>query len=184
MTRQVTPSQTAGPFLHIGMLWPDGPSIVEADEPGAIWISGRIVDGAGDPVADGLVETWQADALGRFASPEDPRGATTDFRGWGRCETDALGWWRIRTVKPGQVPGPDGTMQAPHIDVTVHARGLLRHLFTRIYFADEAEANAADPVLAALPDAARRTLLAHPTEGGYHHDMLLQGDDATVFFDA
>lgn len=185
MSAQVTPSQTAGPFLHIGMLWPDGPTVVAAEEPGAIWISGRIVDGANEPVADGLVETWQADAQGRFASAEDPRGTTTDFRGWARCETDAQGWWRIRTVKPGPVPGPKGTVQAPHIDVTVHARGLLRQLLTRIYFADDSEANAADPVLAALPDdAARRTLLAQPVEGGYHHEMLLQGDDATVFFDA
>ena len=183
MSLQVTPSQTAGPFLHIGMLWPDGPTVVADTEPGAVWIGGRVIDGAGDPVADGLIETWQADAQGRFASAEDPRGTTTDFRGWGRCETDAQGGWRIRTVKPGPVPGPGGTVQAPHIDVTIHARGLLRQVLTRIYFADEAEANAADPVLAALPDAARRTLLAQPADGGYHHDVLLQGDDATVFFD-
>ena len=185
MSRGITPSQTAGPFLHIGMLWPDGPTVVDADTPGALWIGGRILDGAGDVVADALVETWQADAAGRFASSEDPRGAIDGFRGWGRCETDADGGWRIRTVKPGPVPGPDGAPQAPHIDVTLHARGLLRQLFTRIYFADEREANAVDPVLTGLPDdAARRSLLATPTDGGYAIDILLQGgDDATCFFD-
>jgi protocatechuate 3,4-dioxygenase alpha subunit len=185
MSLIVTPSQTAGPFLHLGMLWPDGPTVVGEDAPGALWISGRIVDGAGDVVADALVETWQADPDGRFPSPEDPRGAAVGFRGWARCETDTDGRWRIRTVKPGPVPGPDGTTQAPHIDITIHARGLLRQLFTRIYFADELEANGADPVLSGLPDdAARRSLLAIPVEGRYAFDINLQGDDATVFFDA
>jgi protocatechuate 3,4-dioxygenase alpha subunit len=183
-----TPSQTAGPFLHIGLLWPDGPMVVDEDATGAIWIGGRIVDGAGDAVADALVETWQADAEGRFPSAEDPRGAVTGFRGWGRCETDAQGCWRIRTVKPGPVPGPDDTMQAPHIDLTIHARGLLRQLFTRVYFADEADANNADPVLTSLSNEhARSTLIATPTEageGGYTIDIRLQGNDATVFFEA
>jgi protocatechuate 3,4-dioxygenase alpha subunit len=180
----VTPSQTAGPFLHIGMLWPDGPSVVDENAPGAIWIGGRIVDGAGEMVADALVETWQADPAGRFASPEDPRGAVADFRGWGRCATDDQGNWRIHTIKPGPVPASDNGTQAPHIDLTIHARGLLRQLFTRVYFADEADANSADPVLSSLPDdAARRSLLAAPVEGGYVIDIRLQGDDATVFFE-
>jgi protocatechuate 3,4-dioxygenase alpha subunit len=194
-----TPSQTAGPFLHIGMLWPDGPMVVDEDAPGAIWIGGRIVDGAGEAVTDALVETWQADAEGRFASSEDPRGAVTDFRGWGRCETDDHGRWRICTVKPGPVPGPDGSTQAPHLDLTIHARGLLRHLLTRVYFADEADANNADPVLTSLSsENARSSLLATPVEGegegqraggrgtrgGYTIDIRLQGDDATVFFEA
>ena len=184
MDLQITPSQTAGPFLHIGMLWPDGPEVVGADEPGAIWLGGRVTDGAGEPVTDALVETWQADAQGRFASAEDPRGAVEGFRGWGRCATDADGCWRIRTVKPGPVP-VSGGLQAPHIDLALHARGLLRQVLTRVYFADEAEANAADPVLSALPDdAARATLLATPVEGGYQHDIRMQGDDATVFFHA
>lgn len=185
MARQITPSQTAGPFLHIGLLWPDGPTVVTGDDPAAITLTGRIVDGAGDVVADALVETWQADADGRFASTEDPRGpATSDFRGWARCETDADGRWRIVTVKPGPVPGPGGTTQAPHVDCTIHARGLLRHLFTRIYFADEAQANAADPVLTNLSDERRATLLASPVDAGYDLDIILQGDRATVFFDA
>jgi protocatechuate 3,4-dioxygenase alpha subunit len=185
MARQITPSQTAGPFLHIGLLWPDGPTVVTGDDPAAITLTGRIVDGAGDVVADALVETWQADADGRFASTEDPRGpATSGFRGWGRCATDADGRWRIVTVKPGPVPGPGGTTQAPHVDCTIHARGLLRQLFTRIYFADEAQANAADPVLTDLPDERGATLLASPVDGGYDLDIILQGDRATVFFDA
>jgi protocatechuate 3,4-dioxygenase, alpha subunit len=180
----VTPSQTAGPFLHIGMLWPDGPSVVDENAPGAIWIGGRIVDGAGEMVTDALVETWQADPAGRFASPEDPRGAVADFRGWGRCATDDQGSWRIHTIKPGPVPASDSGTQAPHIDLTIHARGLLRQLFTRVYFADEADANSTDPVLLSLPDdAARRSLLAAPVEGGYVIDFRLQGDDATVFFE-
>lgn len=180
----ITPSQTAGPFLHLGMLWPDGPTVVDEDAPGALWLGGRIVDGADQAVADGLVETWQADAQGRFASAEDPRGAVSGFRGWARCETDDQGRWRIRTVKPGAVPGPDGVAQAPHIAFTVHARGLLRQLFTRLYFADEPAANAQDPVLSSLPDdTARTTLLATPVDGGYTFDMRLQGDDATVFFE-
>jgi protocatechuate 3,4-dioxygenase alpha subunit len=184
MMLPVTPSQTAGPFLHIGMLWPDGPMVVDEDAPGAIWIGGRIIDGAGELIGDALVETWQADAEGRFASPEDPRGAVTDFRGWGRCQTDGQGSWRIRTVKPGPAPAPDGGVQAPHIDLTIHARGLLRQLFTRVYFADEADANSADPVLASLPDDdARRSLLATEVKGGYAIDIRLQGDDATVFFE-
>jgi protocatechuate 3,4-dioxygenase alpha subunit len=185
MGRQITPAQTAGPFLHIGLLWPDGATAVAQDDPAAIVLTGSITDGGGEPVADALVETWQADADGRFASDEDPRGVgTSGFRGWARCATDEAGRWRIVTVKPGRVPGPDGTTQAPHIDCTLHARGLLRHLFTRIYFADEAAANAADPVLADLPDGRRVTLLATPVDGGYHLDMFLQGDRATVFFDA
>jgi protocatechuate 3,4-dioxygenase alpha subunit len=185
----VTPSQTAGPFLHLGMVWPDGPTVVDEDAPGAVWIGGRIIDGAGAPVADGIVETWQADSHGRFASAEDPRvrtsaGEAAGFRGWGRCTTDDEGRWRIRTVKPGPVPGPNGTIQAPHIDLTIHARGLLRQLFTRIYFADEPDANSADPVLSGLPDdAARNSLLATHAESGYTADIVLQGDHATVFFD-
>lgn len=181
---QITPSQTAGPYLRIGLTWDAGPTVVAADTPGAIWLSGRIVDGAGEPVADGLVETWQADADGRFSSAEDPRGTANGFRGFGRCAADDDGRWRIRTIKPGAVPGPDGTVQTPHIDLTVHARGILRQLLTRVCFADERDANAADPMLAALPDDARTTLLAVPVKGGYQFDIRLQGDDATVFFDA
>jgi protocatechuate 3,4-dioxygenase alpha subunit len=182
---RITPEQTAGPFLHIGMLWPDGPNAVAEDDPAAIVLTGRIVDGADEPVADALIETWQADGDGRFASDEDPRGrATGPFRGWARSAADDDGRWRIVTVKPGAVPGPGGATQAPHIDCTIHARGLLRHLFTRIYFADEHTANDGDPVLSALAEERRATLLAAATDAGYELDIRLQGDRATVFFDA
>jgi protocatechuate 3,4-dioxygenase alpha subunit len=178
-----TPSQTVGPFFAIGLPWPDGPYVVAEGTPGAIWLEGHVLDGAGDPVPDALVETWQADPDGRFNHPDDPRGAAGDFRGFGRSAADDDGAWRILTLKPGQVPGPDGTLQAPHIDVSIFARGLLNRVVTRIYFADEEAANASDPVLAALADGAQRTtLLAQPTAAGYRLDFRLQGEGETVFF--
>jgi len=170
----LTPTQTVGPFFAVGLVWPDGPDAVPADAPGAIWLGGRIFDGAGDPVADALVETWQADPDGHVT----PAG----FRGFGRCPTDATGHWRIRTRKPGAVPGPDGRPQAPHVDLSIFARGLLDRVVTRLYFADEEAANAADPVLAALPPARRRTVIAAGADGGYTLDIHLQGPDETVFF--
>ena len=180
-----TPSQTVGPFFHVGMLWPDGPFAVAADVPGATWLRGRVTDGAGDPVPEGLVEIWQADPDGRFPHPDDPRGpvTTSGFRGFARCPTDTDGRYAIRTLKPGPVPF-DGSevMQAPHIDVSVFGRGLLDRLVTRIYFADEQAANAADPVLATIDPHRRGTLLAIPTGEGYVFDIVLQGDDETVFF--
>jgi protocatechuate 3,4-dioxygenase alpha subunit len=178
-----TPSQTVGPFFAIGLPWADGPFVVEEGTPGAIWLSGFVLDGAGDPVPDALIETWQADPDGRFNHFDDPRGAAGDFRGFGRSAADDDGQWRILTLKPGPVPGPDGSTQAPHIDVSIFARGLLNRVVTRIYFADEAEANAADPVLAALDgEAERATLIAQPVEDGYRHDFRLQGAGETVFF--
>ena len=183
-----TPSQTVGPFLALGLPWPDGPQVVPPGTPGAFWISGRLLDGAGQPVPDGLVETWQADPAGRFNHPDDPRGAVSPaipgFRGFGRCPTDRDGRWRIHTVKPGVLPGPGATTQAPHLDVSVLARGLLHRVVTRIYFADEPTANAADPVLTSLAEPAdRATLLAAPTPDGYRFDIRLQGAGETVFFD-
>jgi protocatechuate 3,4-dioxygenase, alpha subunit len=183
VTALPTPSQTIGPFFAVGLLWPDGPRVVADGTPGALRLSGRLLDGAGDPVPDALVETWQADPEGRFAHPDGRRGAAlAGFRGFGRCPTDAEGRFWVLTVKPGPVPGPDGGRQAPHVDLTIFARGLLRQAVTRVYFADEPAANAADPVLAALPEAARATLLAAPVAGGYHLDVHLQGERATVFF--
>jgi protocatechuate 3,4-dioxygenase, alpha subunit len=168
-----TPSQTVGPFFGFGLPWPEGPYVVPPGTPGAIRLHGRLIDGGGDPVPDGLVETWQADAEGRYPDGDGP------FRGFGRCPTDADGAWEIHTLKPGAVGN-----QAPHVAVHVFARGLLMHLATRIYFADEPEANAADPVLTGLPgDAERATLLARPENGGYRLDIRLQGDGETVFFD-
>ena len=181
MTRAaLTPAQTAGPFLSLGLTWPDGPHVVDPATPGAIRIGGRLLDGQGHPVGDGLVETWQADPDGRFPQPGDAAGA---FRGFGRCLTATSGAWEIVTRKPGPLPAGSGDIEAPHLDVSIFARGLLNRLVTRIYFADEAAANAADPVLAALPDdAARATLLARPVDGGYGLDIHLQGPRETVFF--
>lgn len=181
----VTPSQTVGPFFTIGLTWEDGSEVVPDGTPGAIWIRGVVYDGAGEPVPDAVIETWQADADGRFASEDDPRGAvgSDGFRGLGRSGTDDDGRYQIRTVKPGPLPAPDGGVEAPHIDVTVLARGLLARLVTRIYFADEPAANAADPVLWALPpEAAKDTLVAAAQDGGYRFDIHLQGERETVFF--
>jgi len=184
VTRPATPSQTVGPFFAVGLLWPDGPLVVPDGTPGSLRLSGRVLDGAGDPVPDALVETWQADPEGRFPGPGASGGsAAPGFRGFGRCPTDAEGRFWVQTVKPGPVPGPGGALQAPHVDVSIFARGLLRQAVTRVYFADEPAANAADPVLAALPDPARATLLAGPVPGGYHLDIHLQGGHATVFFE-
>lgn len=170
-----TPSQTAGPYLHIGLVWPDGADVVPAGTPGAVWIRGIVTDGAGELVRDGLVETWQADPDGRFDHPES---GGTDFRGFGRCPTDADGGYAIRTLRPGALPG-----QTPHIDVSVFARGLLHRLVTRIYLPDDAAAHVADPVLASVPAARRGTLVATATDDGYRFDIRLQGPGETVFFD-
>jgi protocatechuate 3,4-dioxygenase alpha subunit len=173
-----TPSQTVGPFLSIGLPWPDGPDVVPAGTPGAVLIVGTVFDGAGDPVPDAMVETWQADPDGRFDHPDDPRGRVAGWRGFGRCPTDDHGDYEIRTVLPGALPG-----QAPHLDVSVFARGLLHRVVTRIYFPDHAEAHADDPVLAAVPATRRDTLVAARRDGGYRFDVRLQGPGETVFFD-
>ena len=181
-----TPSSTVGPFLAIGLSWADGPFAVAEGTPGAIWLRGRVLDGNGDPVPDALVETWQADPDGGFDHPDAPAGERRHpgFRGFGRSQTvDPPGEYGVLTLKPGRVPDGAGGWQAPHVDVSVSARGLLDRVVTRLYFADEAAANAQDPVLASLPDdAARATLLARPTADGYALDIRLQGPDETVFF--
>ena len=171
-----TPSQTIGPFFAVALPWPDGPRVVAERTPGAIRIEGRVLDGIAGPVPDALVETWQ----------RTPPG----IRGFGRCPTDADGRWTIVTLKPEASPrdGADGAgggpPEAPHIDVSVFARGLLKRVVTRIYFDDEAAANAGDPVLASIADpAARRTLIAERMPDGYRFDIRLQGDGETVFFD-
>jgi len=180
-----TPSQTVGPFFSFGLEWDDGPFAVPEGTAGAIRIEGRLLDGLGNPVPDGLIETWQAAPDGRFAHPDDPRGAVEwgDFRGFARCPTDAEGRWSVLTLKPGRIPGPGDSVQAPHLAVTVLARGLLARLVTRIYFGDEDAANAADPVLGSLRggEAERATMISAPVEGGYLHDIHLQGPDETVF---
>ncbi len=179
---ETTPSQTVGPYLSIGLPWPDGPDVVPADEPAGIRIRGRVLDGAGEPIPDAMIETWQADADGRFDHPDDPRGAVASgFRGFGRCPTDPDGNYEIRTIKPAPLPGPAGSVQAPHIDVSVLARGLLHRLVTRIYFEDND--NSEDPVLASIPEARRDTVIAVRTDDGYRFDIRLQGRGETVFFD-
>lgn len=178
MTAARTPSQTAGPFLSLGLRWPDGPYAVPAATPGAFWLRGRVLDATGDPVTDALVETWQAGGDGRFPVGEQPGG----FRGFGRSET-VDGEYAVLTVKPAPLRDADGRTHAPHVAVSVFARGLLDRVVTRLYFADEADANATDPTLTSLPDdAARRTLLAEPSADGYRLDLVLQGSDETVFF--
>lgn len=179
-----TPSQTVGPYFAIALPWPEGPLVVAEGTPGGIWIRGRVLDGAGEPVEDALVETWQADTAGRFPRPDAADGQQTGFRGFGRSATDDEGNWAIHTLRPGAVTVGDGARQAPHLSVLVFARGLLRPVASRIYFEDEEAANAADPLLATVDEPERRaTLLARRTEDGYRFDIHLQGADETVFLD-
>ena len=165
---ELTPSQTVGPYLAIELPWEDGPFAVADGTPGAFTITGRVTDGEGVPLPDALVETWQAGADGQ--------------RGFARCPTDAAGEYHLLTVRPPALPARDGGTEAPHLDVSVFARGLLDRLVTRIYFPD-ADENAADPVLASVDPDRRGTLVATATEDGYRFDIRLQGDGETVFFD-
>lgn len=174
----LTPSQTVGPFFGFALPWPGGERVVADGFPGAFWVRGRVRDGDGEPVPDALVETWQVDPDGGLGGALDGAG----FRGFGRSATDETGAWHIYTVKPGLVPAPDGRAQAPHLAVSVFARGLLDRLVTRVYFADEERANANDPVLATVPAPRRATLLARQDEDGYTFDIRLQGEHETVFF--
>jgi protocatechuate 3,4-dioxygenase, alpha subunit len=190
-----TPSQTVGPFFAYG-LTPEqygypfrsiaGASLAGEDTPGErIRITGRVLDGDGVPVPDAMIELWQADGLGRYAHPADQRGSNLRFKGFGRCGTgtDPEHRFAFDTIKPGRV----GDGQAPHINLIVFMRGMLTHVYTRIYFEDEAEANAADPVLASVEEARRGTLIAarETTPAGtvYRLDLRMQGPDETVFFD-
>ncbi|MCS3806005.1 protocatechuate 3,4-dioxygenase alpha subunit [Chromobacterium alkanivorans] len=190
-----TASQTAGPYVHIGLAPqqagfdvyrnPIGASLLaDGLEGQPIVLSGQVLDGAGAPVRDALLEIWQADAHGRYAGPE-----AAGFRGWARACTDFdKGRYRIDTIKPGRVMGRDGRWMAPHINVWLVARGINLGLHTRIYFADEAEANAADPVLSLIDGEGRlQTLLALPESASdglaYRFDIRLQGEGETVFFE-
>lgn len=182
----VTPSQTVGPFLHLGLEWADGPYVVPPSTPGALRIAGYVFDGRGEPVPDAMVETWQADPAGRFDHPDDPRGAAKPsvpgFRGFGRSTTDQLGRWWVLTVKPGLLPTPSGEVEAPHLDLSVFGRGMLNRVVTRLYFPDEAAANAADPVLLSVDPARRGSLIAAEGEDGLRFDIWLQGEHESVFF--
>ena len=186
-----TPSQTVGPFFHLGMARPEW-SDLTGDHPTGekIAIEGRVIDGDGAPVPDAVIELWQANAAGRYNHPEDrqeDKPLDPNFRGFGRVATDAEGHFRVVTVKPGPVPGRGNALQAPHINIVLFARGLLTHLYTRIYFADE-PANTTDPLLASIEDdAARRSLLARRAQGEspalYRFDIVLQGEGETAFLD-
>jgi len=160
----LTPSQTVGPFFGLqqgGLPWSRGPYAVDEGTPGSVWIRGQVLDGDGAPVADALIETWQS---------------APGHRGFARCPTDAGGCYAVLTVKP------DRGTQAPHLAMSVFARGLLDRVVTRVYFADEAAANEVDPVLALVDPKRRGTLIAEPTDDGYRLDIRLQGEGETVFF--
>ncbi len=195
MALKQTPSQTVGPYFAYG-LTPEQygyplKSIAGAEMRGpdtegeAVRIEGQVLDGEGACVNDAMIELWQADAHGRYAHPADPRSSNAGFAGFGRCGTgtDPENRFVFETVKPGAIA--DG--HAPHINVIVFMRGLLTHAYTRIYFADEAERNAADPVLSAVPAERRDTLIAARTEDSgqavYRFDIHMQGENETVFFD-
>lgn len=174
-----TPSQTVGPYLSIGITPLDRSEVVAPGTPGAVTIGGQVLDGAGRPVPDAVVELWQADPDGRFVGAADGDG----FPQWfGRSSTDGEGRYRFVTVKPGTVRLQSGAPQAPHLDLLVFARGLLRPVRTRAYFPDEEAANETDPVLAGVPAERRRTLVAVAEGDGCRFDVHLQGPDETVFF--
>ncbi len=190
-----TPSQTVGPYFAYGLTpaqygYPlasiASPDLRTPDVQGQpIRIEGRVLDGNGAAVDDAMVEIWQADPQGRYAHPADPRGGNLAFKGFGRCGTgtDAENRFVFDSVKPGAAE--EGV--APHINVIVFMRGLLSHLYTRIYFADEAEANSKDPVLQSVPAERRNTLIADPVPAQgtviYRFDIRMQGERETVFFD-
>ncbi|UWQ31999.1 protocatechuate 3,4-dioxygenase subunit alpha [Leisingera sp. M527] len=195
-----TPSQTAGPYVHIGLApgaagfriydqelgWDIASPNAEGER---IRVEGMVIDGTGLPVKDVLLEVWQANANGVYAHPEDGGAVEDGFRGWGRVISDfETGEWGFGTVKPGPVKGRGGQMMAPHINLWIVARGINVGLNTRVYFEDEAEANATDPVLNVIEWERRRaTLIARRSERDglaiYRFDIRLQGDDETVFFD-
>jgi protocatechuate 3,4-dioxygenase, alpha subunit len=185
MRLPLTASQTVGPFIAISV---EPVRIENVAPPGVsgerFTLRGRVLDGDGAPVNDALIETWQANAHGKYAHPEDVQEKLPEdhFKGLGRVLTDNDGAFQFSSIKPGRVPGPGGALQAPHLVVTVFMRGLLKHLSTRIYFPDEA-ANADDPILKLVPPARRATLIAKKNAAMLEWNVILQGADETVFFD-
>lgn len=204
MSEIITPSQTVGPFFAYGLApkgrcewdpnghysWKEtvGDNLVTPDATGdRIRIEGTVFDGDGQPINDAMIEIWQADAQGRYANPRDTRTLpNSKFTGFGRSATDKNGVYSFDTIRPGVVPGPGGKPQAPHIVVCIFSRGMLRQIYTRLYFSDEA-ANAADPILGMIPADRRGTLIAHKDASGgksvYRFDIRVQGENETVFFD-
>lgn len=183
----LTPSQTIGPFFAYA-LTPrayGGPELAtervapDGADGERIRIEGVVRDGDGVPVGDAMIEIWQADAQGRFNAADN-----AGFTGFGRVEVTTEGAFHIETIRPGPVPGPDGSLQAPHLSVSLFARGILTRLVTRIYFDDE-PTNARDPVLALVPAERRHTLIAtRQSDGSFRVDIRLQGENETVFFAA
>ena len=184
-----TPSQTAGPFLHIGLT--DKRSVTRIAPPGTkgerVHLKCRVVDIDGTPINDAMIEIWQADAEGKYNHPDDPQGTAADanFHGFGRAASDEHGNCEFETIKPGPVQGPGDSVQAPHLNVAVFGRGILLQLHTRIYFAGD-PANDRDPVLALVPEDRRGTLLAQPDAaqtGTWNFEFRMRGERETVFFD-
>jgi protocatechuate 3,4-dioxygenase, alpha subunit len=179
-------NQTVGPYLHIGLQWLTTRDIAGKGVRGErVAIAGRLIDGDGVGVNDGMLEIWQANADGKYAHPEDTQKKPVEkgWRGFGRVFTDAKGGFGFTTIKPGSVPAPDGSLQAPHLVVSVFMRGMLKHLATRIYFPDEAALNARDPVLKLVPPARRATLMPKKKGRTLEWNVVLQGKNETVFFD-
>jgi len=176
VTLHTTTSQTVGPYLHIGLTWLITENLASAKVRGErVSILGRVIDGDGRPVDDAAVEIWQANAQGKYGA--------RDFRGFGRSATDARGRFRFRTIKPGRVPGPEGTLQAPHIAVNIFMRGQLKQLVSCIYFPND-PSNDGDRVLGLVPSNRRHTLIARKTKSGtLEWNVILQGKGETVFFD-
>jgi protocatechuate 3,4-dioxygenase, alpha subunit len=188
MSLRATTSQTVGPFFKIGLDWLNRDDLVGPGVSGERFtIEGTVLDGDSKPVPDALLEIWQANSHGKYAHPEDTQKKTVEpgFTGYGRIPTDDQGRFRFTTIKPGPVPGPDGKSQAPHIVVSVFARGLLRRLVTRIYFPHE-PTNASDFALNQVEPARRGTLIAKKLggqAGALEWNVVLQGPEETVFFD-
>jgi protocatechuate 3,4-dioxygenase, alpha subunit len=190
MTTRLTPSQTVGPFFGPALVRAGAERVAdEAARGEKIVIKGKVLDGDGAPVPDAMIEIWQANGEGRYDHPEDTQEKRLDpnFHGFGRAGTGSSGEYQFHTIKPGAVAGEGGTLQAPHINVCVFARGLLHHLTTRIYFPDESDANAADSILNLVDQKRRASLIARDTGKSLprvlRFDIVLQGDNETVFFD-
>lgn len=187
MSGRVTPSQTVGPFFSIGFSWMEHRDLTGGAKDGVrVRIRGRVFDGDGQPVPDALLEIWQADAQGKYGrSEENAPGTAAIPIGFGRVSTDGDGHFQFTTVKPDRVGSPQNQEQAPHLEISLFMRGLLRRLVTRLYFPDD-PANAADPVLALVPAERREALIARPCPGEAETlvwDVHLQGQQETVFFD-
>lgn len=185
-----TPSQTVGPYFAIGLTTEKhcvgciAGAQVKGDR---LWIRFRVIDGDGVPVNDAMIEIWQANAEGKYNHPDDrqDKAIEASFLGFGRLGTGEDGSCEFETIRPGRIPGVDGVLQAPHLSVAVFARGMLKQLYTRVYFFGD-PANSEDPILALVPPARRETLLARQDSSRPSHwnlDIHLQGDEETVFFD-